>query len=365
MRPPSRCQRTPQSGRMRPSRVSPADSGRWAPPPRTSPRRLPWLIRLDKYVDGQAHRGHDGVRRPFEQLVDRAQRGGRAGAARARPAWRPSRRSRRGFSVNGGDPALRLVIENPDDDWQADEFADDGALYKAESTGDCSTAATTPTRTTRSSTRRPARTTRTSRRSSSSCGSSTSRTTRRSPRSSPTGSTSMRSRRYLAMMDLLRQLRRHQRPGNNAYLHWDAATGRVHGRALGHQPRVRRAGRRGPLRRRWRRRLHAADGTQGPTGSPPSDAPAPDRDQLRPGGGRFGRANVLVTRFRENAAFEARYQEQLAALRQSMYESGVAQDILDARVAVLTEGATGLVDLETITAEAASVARLFTTQGDT
>ena len=40
------------------------------------------------------------------------------------------------FTVNGGEPTLRLMIEHPDDDaWQDVTFQSDGALYKAESTG--------------------------------------------------------------------------------------------------------------------------------------------------------------------------------------------------------------------------------------
>ena len=42
------------------------------------------------------------------------------------------------FSVNGSEAVLRLVIENPDDLWMADNFDIGGALYKAESTGDYS-----------------------------------------------------------------------------------------------------------------------------------------------------------------------------------------------------------------------------------
>ena len=40
------------------------------------------------------------------------------------------------FSVNGSEPVLRLVIENPDDAWMAEQLDASGALYKAESSGD-------------------------------------------------------------------------------------------------------------------------------------------------------------------------------------------------------------------------------------
>ena len=42
------------------------------------------------------------------------------------------------FSVNGSDAILRLVIDHPDDVWMAEVLDGDGALYKAESTGDYS-----------------------------------------------------------------------------------------------------------------------------------------------------------------------------------------------------------------------------------
>jgi spore coat protein CotH len=42
------------------------------------------------------------------------------------------------LSVNGAGEQLRLVVQNPDDTWDAENFATDGILYKAESTGDYS-----------------------------------------------------------------------------------------------------------------------------------------------------------------------------------------------------------------------------------
>ena len=40
------------------------------------------------------------------------------------------------LSVNGSGDRLRLVIENPDDEWQQANFDADGLLYKAEAGGD-------------------------------------------------------------------------------------------------------------------------------------------------------------------------------------------------------------------------------------
>jgi len=105
--------------------------------PSSDPDTLPWLIKLDKYVDGQNHEGlTDLVVRSNNsttalneavalELLEAAGLAAQDAIAAA-------------FSINGGDPTLRLVIEHPDDNWMAEEFDAQGALYKAESTGDYS-----------------------------------------------------------------------------------------------------------------------------------------------------------------------------------------------------------------------------------
>ena len=123
------------------------------------PEDLPWLIRLDEFVEGQDHQGYEDivVRSNGSETV--AQRGGRARPARGGRSAPRRRPSPTRFSVNGGDAVLRLVIEHPDDDaWQEASFDGDGALYKAESTGDWSYRGDDPAPTRRSSTRRAAAT---------------------------------------------------------------------------------------------------------------------------------------------------------------------------------------------------------------
>ena len=73
-----------------------------------------------------------------------------------------------------------------------------------------------------------------------------------------------------------------------------------------------------------------------------------------PGG--FGRSNVLVERFHANEKFEALYQQKLTDLRAELFDSGRAQEILDAQTEVLVDQATDLVDEATIRAESDSVA---------
>ena len=101
------------------------------------PQGLPWLIDLDRNVDGQNHEGVvEFVVRSNNsetalneavalELIEAAGLASQDAVAA-------------GFSVNGSEPELRLVIENPDDLWMADNFDISGALYKAESTGDYS-----------------------------------------------------------------------------------------------------------------------------------------------------------------------------------------------------------------------------------
>jgi spore coat protein CotH len=131
-----------------------------------TPERLPWLIRLDKYVDGQAHEGvtelvirSNGSETSLNEAValDLLAEAGLASQAAAATA----------FHVNGGPPKLRLAIEHPNDAWMAAHFSADGLLYKSEATGDWSYRGDSPRTTTRcSSSRRAARATtrRTSRR---------------------------------------------------------------------------------------------------------------------------------------------------------------------------------------------------------
>ena len=99
------------------------------------PERLPWLVRLDEFVEDQ---DLDGL----TELVIRSNSSetalneavaldllGQAGLA-------TQRSTHVRLSVNDSDEVLRLVIENPNDEWDARAFENPGILYKAESGGD-------------------------------------------------------------------------------------------------------------------------------------------------------------------------------------------------------------------------------------
>ena len=101
------------------------------------PTDLPWLIRLDKYVDGQEHDG-------WTELIVRSN-GSETALNEAlaldllREAGLASEHAvATSFSVNGADARLRLVVQNLDERWEEENFSTDGLLYKAEAGGDWS-----------------------------------------------------------------------------------------------------------------------------------------------------------------------------------------------------------------------------------
>ncbi|MEZ5226236.1 MAG: hypothetical protein R2710_06065 [Acidimicrobiales bacterium] len=99
-----------------------------------APEELPWLIRLDEYVEGQQHEGYTELvaAQQHRDCLNEAVALELLAEAASQSAVATS------LSVNDSEPTLRLVIEHPDDTWMSEQFADDGALYKAESTGDYS-----------------------------------------------------------------------------------------------------------------------------------------------------------------------------------------------------------------------------------
>ncbi|WP_419843008.1 CotH kinase family protein [Candidatus Poriferisodalis sp.] len=107
-------------------------------PTADEPEQLPWLIRLDRFVDDQNHSGYvdfvirsNLMRTSLNEAVaqELLQRAGLAAQAAAHVR----------FTVNGTGPQLRLMVEHPSDDaWQERNFTAAGALYKAESGGDWS-----------------------------------------------------------------------------------------------------------------------------------------------------------------------------------------------------------------------------------
>lgn len=330
------------------------------------PETLPWLIRTDKYVDGQEYQGRtDLVVRGnnSESSLNEALALELIGASDLATLEASATR----FSVNGSAQQLRLVIESPDDDfWNEDTFGAGGSTYKAESTGDY--------------------------------------TYRGEDTESYTDVFKQKAgetedlqpviefldfinnstdedfsahladhldvdafARYLAAQELLGNMDDIDGPGNNSYLRYDSGTGRMtvvtwdlnlafggmSGMGGSQPPEGFPEGVEPP------EGMEPPDGLPGGT-EPPAGAQLPADGTERNGAGMPGSANnPLTTRFHADAELEATYEQALTDLRTELYESGRAQEILDAWTALLTEQATDLVSAETVLAESAGIAEYF------
>ncbi len=96
---------------------------------------LPWLIRLDKFVDGQQLDGSSEfiVRsNNSETALNEAV----ALDLLADAGLASEHAIATSFTVNDGDARLRLVVQNLDEAWEEENFTTDGILYKAEAGGD-------------------------------------------------------------------------------------------------------------------------------------------------------------------------------------------------------------------------------------
>lgn len=103
-----------------------------------NPEDLPWLIRLNEFVEGADHQGYEEIvirSNSTETAMNEAV----AQELLALTGLASQRPIATAFTVNGGDTELRLAVEHPDEEWYEDNFDDeDGLLYKADSDGDYS-----------------------------------------------------------------------------------------------------------------------------------------------------------------------------------------------------------------------------------
>lgn len=326
------------------------------------PEGLPWLIRLDKFVDGQ---NHDGVKELVvrsnisETALNEAVATELLGLAELASQKAIATR----FSVNDSEAVLRLVIEHPDDVWMAANFSAGGALYKAESTGDYSYRGSDPESYDEVFDQE--------------AGkknadltplidfldfiNNTDDTTFYSTLADRLDVESFAT--YLAMQELLGNFDDIDGPGNNSYLYYDPATDRFtvvawdHNLAFGGMGEM---GGNAPGADRV-----APDSVipsrAGPGGMVPGRM-APDRSGLGDMGfGPGGKSNKLVERFHANSELEALYEERLADLKTKLFESGVGAEVLARWVALLETQASDLVDAATIKTEAAKIGSYFTT----
>lgn len=335
------------------------------------PAALPWLIRLDKYDDSLSFDGttsfvvrsnttktalNEAVALELIELSGLATQ--QAVASR--------------FSVNGGDEALRLIIENPDDAWAAEAFDSAGLLYKAEADGDY--------------------------------------TYRGDDAASyeeifdqeageedltplieflkwldgaddATFNAELADHlevesfaRYLAVQELVDNFDDISGPGNNSYLHYDTTSklftvvawdqnlsfgtmgGGAGGGAMpdGEFPAMPE----GATPPAEGERPVMPDGAEIPDFGELPDGVVPPDGAAGMGGGPMG-GNVLAERFMADEEFAALYTTTLADLTETLYTSGAAADVLESWSAVLTDQASDLVPTETIDEEAAAITTYF------
>ena len=330
---------------------------------RTQPESLPWLIRFDKYVDGQTYQGRTEVVIRGNNTATSLNEAvaleliGLSGAATQKAF------STR-FRVNGGTQVLRLAIESPNDDWEESTFEGNGTLYKAESTGDYSYRGTDPKAYDEVFDQE-----------------SDTDDENLAPLISfldfinnsndATFAADLGKHldvaafaRHLALQDLVANWDDIDGPGNNSYLRYDEATTRFTvlswdlNLAFNAGPGGGGGGGMGGM---GGAQPPAGGVRQAPPGGqlpPGGQAPAAGGQQPR-AGGPGGRTNVLVQRFQANAAFAALYNQAKTDLKAQLYTSGKATEVLNRWTDVLKAHAGDLVDAATVEREAATISRLF------
>ncbi len=323
-----------------------------------SPEDLPWLVRLDKYVDGQAL---DGVTsfvirsNTTQTALNEAVALELIGlAGLATEASTPVR-----LSVNGSDQTLRLVVENPDDAWMADELGADGVLYKAEATGDYTYRGDDPEAYDEVFDVEAG---------AEDYGPLTEFLRFLDEADDETFAAELPDRldvdafaTYLAVQELVDNFDDIDGPGNNSYLYYDEATGRMTVVAWDQNLSfgVRNVDQQAAPGGAAAPGGDAAPGDTAPGGRPAppgqaGDDTLPDRPDA--GGGRAMGGNVLSERFLADETFAALYAERLAELTAELYDSGAAAEVLAGWTAVLTAQASDLVPAETVETEASSIA---------
>jgi spore coat protein CotH len=359
-----------------------------------SPETLPWLVDLDRNVENQNYEGviEFAVRSNTSETalneavaLDLLQAAGLASQEAVYAS----------FSVNGSEPCLRLIIENPDDLWMAANFSITGALYKAESTGDYSYRGDEADSYAEVFDQEAGKT-----------------NADLTPlieflefinnADDATFNAELPDRldidafaTYLAMEELLNNFDDIDGPGNNSYLYYDTKTGKFTVVAWDHNLAFGAMGAMGGLGGAggFGGGTAGAGGFPGvdgqtfdgtlPKGMEPPDGKTPsggmqfpggtqdDTGAQRPGGaqgqpgaggGFGGKSNILVQRFKANPEWVQLYEDQLAELKVALYESGTAAEILAGWVDLLKTQASDLVDAATVDQEAANISTQFTAQ---
>ncbi|MFV0372840.1 CotH kinase family protein [Microbacterium sp.] len=312
-----------------------------------APESLPWIIRLDKFVDGQTHGGaaEFAVRANSTQtaLNEAVALDLLAAAGLASQEAIAAR-----FSAGGSDDVLRLIVENPTDTWMTRELGV-GSLYKAEAGGDYSYRGDDPDAYTDIFDQEGG-------------------TDDLVPlidflrwindASDAEFAADLDDHleveafaTYLAFQDLIGNQDDIDGPGNNSYLFADSGSDRMTvvswdlNLAFG-QANV--GG--GP-----------GDASRGPGAHVAADGAPPERPDgaQGPGGGPGGTSNVLSARFLADDDFAQLVQQQRERLQIDLFDSGLAAGILTERTAAVEAGASDLVAPATIASEAETLSAAF------
>jgi spore coat protein CotH len=310
-----------------------------------NPQDLPWLVRLDKYTDGQQLGG-------YTEFVVRSNNSdsalneavalellGLAGLATQKSV------STR-LSVNGGTEVLRLIVENPGDKWDADNFASAGILYKAESGGDYSY---------RGDDAEAYKDVFDQETDSDNANVAPLAAFLKFINQSDDATFGSDLGKhldvaafanYLAFQELVKNTDDIDGPGNNSYLRYTTDKDQFTVVAWDHNLAFGGMGAGGGNRGGGAQGQPPAGGGQRPAGSG--------------GGGRMGgRSNILVTRFNADKTFKGSYDKALTDLKASLYTSGKAASVLEARAAVLTAEASDLISADTVSSESTTIKGYF------
>lgn len=300
------------------------------------PTDLPWLIRLDKFIDGNSIDG-------WTELVVRSNASETALNEAlaldllAEAGLASEHAVATSFSVNGADARLRLVVQHLDERWEEENFSTPGLLYKAEAGGDWSWRGDEPDAYTDVFDQET--------------GDDdltpliefldfiNNSTDEELTAELPERLDVHAFARYLAFEEVVDNFDDIDGPGNNAYLRYDATTG-------------------GFTVVAWDHNLAFGTSSGGggfPGGGFPEGGERPEGMPEGGPGGMRGGSNVLVERFTAVEEWADLVEQAKTDLVEELYDSGYAEEVLDQWVTVLTEQADDLVDAATVEEEADAI----------
>lgn len=327
---------------------------------------LPWLIKLDKYVDGQNNEGATeyAIRSNSSEaaLNEAVALDLLADAGLAAEGAIAVKFSAGGDIANadaGTTPTLRLAVENPTDEWMEAALGD-GLLYKSEAEGTWDYVDDNPDSYTSSFDQE--------------AGEEDSKPLIEFLKFVNTSDDATFAAEldqyldvdafatYLAFQQVVDNFDDIDGPGNNSYLYYEPDTGLM--TVVNWDLNLAFGGTPGGM-----------EGNGGQMGGGMPDDASAGRPAGGPGGGMgegmgdaagggmpggAGGSNVLATRFTANAEFAAMVQSEVERLTELFYgDGGAAQESLDAWTAVLTEQAGDVVTADVVEQEAATLAQRF------